>query len=367
MYKRLRKLFLNYIPILVKVPLLQRIPFLYPALQVRPSSSTILITDRCNLRCLMCKQWRKTGKKELKTEEWKRIIDDLKSNGIKNIHFSGGEPLLRKDLKELVSYASSNGFTVGMTTNGILLTKEILEGLVEAGLRSVAISVDAIGEDYDKIRGVENSFDKLKNALSAIRDVRKNKNIDSYINFTLMKDSLKKLGSVKELGDSFGIPIAVCLLDKSSEIFSLNENKDKFWIKKEEDLKELDNVTDYIRAKKTENPGSFIINFPSIDFIKNYFKDPVQKSVPCTSSQDRIIIDPYGNFLGGCMAMGSFGNIREESLKAISKKEKYIKAKRNMFYKNCAGCSCGYVFNIRTMPGLVVKDLFEKIRCSRKN
>ena len=254
-----------------------------------------------------------------------------------------------------------------MTTNGILLTKEILESLLDAGLRSVAISLDAIGKDYDKIRGVENSFGKLKNALSAIKDVRGNKKIDPYINFTLMKDSLTKLGSVKELADSFGIPIAVCLLDKASEIFSLSENKDKFWIETDDDFKELDNIIAYIRAKKIEDPSSFIINFPSIDFIKNYFKDPVQKQIPCTSSQDRIIIDPYGNFLGGCMAMGSFGNITKESFKNINKKEKYTKAKRNMFYKNCAGCSCGYLFNIRTIPGLMIKDLFEKIRCLKKN
>ena len=74
---------------------------------------------------MMCRQWRSPHDDELSTEEWKRLIDELKQKGIKNIHYTGGEPLLRRDLAELVRYAAERGFTVGLTTNGILLDKAI--------------------------------------------------------------------------------------------------------------------------------------------------------------------------------------------------------------------------------------------------
>ena len=68
--------------------------------------------------------------------------------------------------------------------------------------------------------------------------------------------------------------------------------------------------------------------------------------------------------MGGCMAMGTFGNVRERTLCELRSEERYRTAKRNMFYKRCSGCSCGYLFNIRSLPGLLVRDKFERMRRS---
>jgi radical SAM superfamily enzyme YgiQ (UPF0313 family) len=76
--RRIKKLLLNYIPIFIKTIFLHKIPSLYPFLEIRPSSCTIMLTHRCNLKCIMCKQWQEPEIEELKTEDWKRIIKDLK-------------------------------------------------------------------------------------------------------------------------------------------------------------------------------------------------------------------------------------------------------------------------------------------------
>lgn len=364
MLKRIRKISLDYIPTVFKAGLLRRAQFLYPLLKIEPSSSIIMITNRCNLRCMMCKQWRAPGGEELSTEDWKNIIKELKKNGIRNINFTGGEPLLRKDIAELIAYAVSNGFVVGLTTNGLLLDKKLMVSLIDAGLRSIALSIDALYNRYEQIRGQPGSFIQIEKAALLISQIRQKKRIDAYINFTLMNDTIKEFRMVKGFADSLGLPVAVCLLDKNSFIFNLEENKRNHWISERVAYGDLKELSDFLRAEKARKPSSLLLNFPMIDFISEYFKDPRQVSITCVSSQDRIIIDPGGNLLGGCFSMGIFGNIKDTPLRQLRKEKKYLCAKRNMFYKKCAGCSCGYQFNISCQPGLLIKDLFSRIRYS---
>jgi len=354
--RRIRKIFLNYLPILIKASLLHRLPILYPFLEIRPSSSILMLTNRCNLKCIMCKLWNEPVAEELGVQDWKRIIIDLKKEGIRNIHFSGGEPLLRKDLTELISFGSQFGLVVGLTTNGLLLNEEILSGLINAGLRSIAISIDALNHEYDKVRGVSNSFSRTKEAALLIAKMHRRGKIDAYINFTLMKENISELKKVKIFADEIGLPLAVCLLDKNSFPFDLAQNRNKFWIIEKQDFDDLQDALYFLRRELLRNPKSLIINFPAVDFIEDYFKDPIQKRIPCISSQDRVIIDPFGNLLGGCMSMGNFGNIKKREFKDLIRKSPYKMAKRNMFYKNCAGCSCGYLLNIRLSPSSVLRD-----------
>ena len=354
MNKRIRKALLTYIPNLIKTGLIHKAPFLYGLFEIKPSSCTIMITNRCNLKCVMCKQWREPSGQELPVDDWKRIVLDLKKNG--------GEPLLRKDLIGLVRFSSQNGFVVGITTNGALLTSVMLSELIDAGLRSIALSMDAVGGEYEKIRGLPNTFAQLSRAVEAVSLMRKSKKIDAYINFTLMKDNVKDLKMVKAFADSADLPLAICLLDKNSFLFSLEENNSKFWITGERDFEDLRNALDFLRNEKIKNPKSLIINFSAIDFIEDYFRDPRQERIPCVSSQGRVIIDPFGRLLGGCMSMGRFGSIKETGFKELSATHKYKIAKKNMFYKRCPGCSCGYLFNLR----LFLPSIFKNISAKRR-
>lgn len=375
MYKRARKIFLNYIPTLIKTGLLYKWPYLYPFLEIEPTSCMIMVTGRCNLKCVMCKQWRESRREELTNEDWKEIIKELKENGIKNIHFTGGEPLLREDLRDLISYSSQNGFVTGLTTNGILLRRDVLAAFIDSGLRSIAVSMDAVGEMYEKMRGLPGSFKIIEDAIKATAEIKRNRGVDAYINFTLMKSNIGELKKVKVFADGIGLPIAVCLLDRASSLFLVVENKKEFWISDNKDFEDLEELLSFLKDEKAKDPGSLIMNYPGIDFIREYFKDPRQTHIPCVSSQDRIIIDPYGNLLGGCMAMGNFGNVKERSFGRLRREARYKTAKRNMFYKKCPGCSCGYLFNIRCSPGLIVNDmtqraghiLFKDGLCSKKN
>jgi len=357
--KKIRKAAFTYLPNVLKTTILRRAPALFGIVEMNPTSCNIMITTRCNLKCVMCKQWRIKPGEELNTDEWKRVIGELYGYGIRNVHFTGGEPLLRSDLEDLIRYASGLGMVVGMTTNGILIGEEKLTGMVGAGLASIAVSVDALGPGYEKIRGMQGSFSAIEKAVGAISSVRRRLGIDAYINFTLMRESISALKSVKKFADKAGLPLGICLLDKSSSIFDVAENKKTLWIDHESDSSELAALREYLKSEMTRHPGSILLSFSGIDYISGYFKDPRQPGIPCAISQDRIFIDPYGGLFGGCLSMGTFGSLKDERIGALLESDKYKAAKKRMFYKMCAGCSCGYMYNIRHMPGLLIGDLLK--------
>lgn len=127
-------------------------------------------THACNLRCKHCGSdcGGLTSAKDLSTEEikgaFKSIAEDFDAKTIM-LAVTGGEPLLRKDLFEVMKYATGLGFRWGMVTNGSLVDGDAVEKCHAAGMSTVTVSVDGLRETHDDIRRFEGSFDRAINAL----------------------------------------------------------------------------------------------------------------------------------------------------------------------------------------------------------
>jgi len=108
-------------------------------------SLRITLTNRCNVNCLYCHHdGMVQSKDEMNAEELYTICKIAKKNGVKKIRLSGGEPLLKKDIVEIVEKINSLDFKdISMTTNGILLEK-YAKPLKEAGLDRVNVSLDTL-------------------------------------------------------------------------------------------------------------------------------------------------------------------------------------------------------------------------------
>ena len=103
------------------------------------------MTQRCNLKCVHCYAHavEVDGTDDINTEQAKAMIDDLAAFGAPVMLFSGGEPLVRKDLVELASHATGKGMRAVISTNGTLITPQKARELKEVGLSYVGISLDA--------------------------------------------------------------------------------------------------------------------------------------------------------------------------------------------------------------------------------
>ena len=118
------------------------------------------VTRRCNLKCVHCYAHAKDMEfpDELSTAEGKALLDDLAQFGCPVVLFSGGEPLMRKDLIELADYAVKKGMRAVISTNGTLITPAVAQQLKSVGLSYVGISLDGMEETNDRFRGKPGAF-----------------------------------------------------------------------------------------------------------------------------------------------------------------------------------------------------------------
>jgi radical SAM protein with 4Fe4S-binding SPASM domain len=159
-------------------------------------------TNACNLKCKHCYQRaEKPTPDELTTEERLAIVDQLEENNVSALAFSGGEPLMRKDLLEVAEYAHDRGLYVSVATNGTLFTKTAVEHLKRSEVGYVEISLDgATRETHDSFRGVEGSFERT---LQGIKNAAKS-GLYTCIATTATKDNLYEIPDIIELAKKLG-------------------------------------------------------------------------------------------------------------------------------------------------------------------
>ena len=126
------------------------------------------LTYRCNLACPYCYVGSERNKKELTTDEWKNVIDQIPFYGI--VTLVGGEPLIRKDFVEILGYVSHKVWgKVHVVSNGILITDEIIKAFIKYHLLLLSVSLDGFGENHDKNRGKDGIFDKIISNLENLK------------------------------------------------------------------------------------------------------------------------------------------------------------------------------------------------------
>lgn len=170
---------------------------------VRPPYSLLAeMTHRCPLHCPYCSNPLEMVQKasELSTGEWFRILTEAADMGVVEVHFSGGEPLLRDDLGILVEHANALEMYTNLITSGIGLTTEGAMRLREAGLANVQVSFQA-GERKlsDRIGGYK-AFERKRKAVEAI----KNAGIHLSLNVVLHRLNLDHLNEIIELAETLG-------------------------------------------------------------------------------------------------------------------------------------------------------------------
>ncbi|MGD9817489.1 MAG: 12,18-didecarboxysiroheme deacetylase [Desulfomonilaceae bacterium] len=162
------------------------------------------ITRKCNLKCVHCYSHSEDRdySGEMTTEQGFELLDDLSGFGVPVVLFSGGEPLIRPDILELMNHAVSKGMRAVVSTNGTLIDEKMAKSLKDIGLSYVGISLDGLERIHDEFRRVPGTYSRV---IRAIKNCKEH-GLKVGLRFTINKRNFQEIPGVFDLVESENIP-----------------------------------------------------------------------------------------------------------------------------------------------------------------
>jgi MoaA/NifB/PqqE/SkfB family radical SAM enzyme len=331
---------------------------LAPRLHVRPLVAELFLTDNCNLKCVSCACWRTVTRSELDGAEWRRVLDQIADLGIVKANFTGGEPLLRRDAPELMAYARDAGIrTLHLNTNAILLDDRRLKAVLDAGVRSVNVSVD--GPDaaqHDAIRGKAGAFDTTIDALQRLLAHRDELNMRVRMNYTVMRSTVAALPEIMRLAQRLRVQLYLNLATDHTFLFRDGQVSIESRIDREQVDRALAEVEDVLRADRR-----FVPRYSELSYLRGHFDDLLQRRLPCAESQLKLMVHSTGQ-VGGCWGHDAKDNVRTTPLKDIVAGTHYRDEHERFFRKECVGCGSNYALNLAWRPRTYAADMLWRAR-----
>lgn len=260
----------------------------------------IRVSENCNSHCFMCHYAGKRDSYNITLDQYKDILKYAKRNKIKMIRFTGGEPLIHKDIIEFIKIASEEGFLTSIITNGFLLKRKAKE-LADNGLYECIISLDGSNESiHDELRNFKGCF---SNILKGIEEIRKyNQNILLRVNTVVSGRNIHDLVNIYKLLIKLKVNQFSVIPVKSKEN-TWDDNSEKYYkeflraIKKNDDKKlqflgyskifagtskkEISETFNNNRRMISSNPCSVI------DYVRFYIPES-DLLVPCNCIAHRL-------------------------------------------------------------------------------
>jgi MoaA/NifB/PqqE/SkfB family radical SAM enzyme len=303
-----------------------------------PILGTVLTNYNCNYSCKMCdlprrgEQLKNKGVKELSTAELKILLADFADLGTCGIGFTGGEPLLRDDIFELLKTTRDLGMVAHLNTNGSLLNEEKVNKLLDSGADSLNISLDAAtAKVHDRIRGHIGAFDKAVEAISRVDYFRKKRGIPIKIKAVsvLSPDNIDEIYDLIKLAISLKVDYVDFIPEQKFRNNPREHSADFF--------KKLDNVISYlIKVKDIKIENSIY----QLKLFEKSFKGE-KSPLTCYAGYNSYGVDCYG-LIYPCMPwfnwMKPVGNIRD-----IGLKDHWYSAEYNTVRKTIARCRDCYL------------------------
>lgn len=302
------------------------------------------LTYRCNLACPYCYVGNERNKKELTTEEWKSVIDQIPFYGI--VTLVGGEPLIRKDFVEILEYVSRKVWgKVHVVSNGILITDEIIKAFIKYHLLLLSVSLDGYGDNHDKNRGKDGIFDKIIANLEHLKAQKPSQMVD--IKTIVLPNNLDDLPKLYKLCDEMKFNfLSISFLRNNNwkqnsvlqESF-IPEFTQNYPIEKYFDIEHFKEVYREIIALSIKS-GVKLRFSPKFEYQKDVLQGiekffnlssealPQDVYKPCLYPYTNMMINPEG-FVYPCLSQ-KIGNVREKSLKELFNAPQYCCFRKNL-------------------------------------
>lgn len=318
-------------------------------------------TNRCNLRCKHCYINAEDidYSNELTHDEAREFIRDLAAMRAPVLLFSGGEPLLRKDLFELGRYAVDMGLRAVISSNGTLIDDEMAQKIKMAGFQYVGISIDGAPETHDDFRNKKGAFDEALRGVKACQKI----GIKTGVRFTVNKHNQQDLPEIFDILKNEGIP-RFCMYhlvyagrgEQMIEMDTTLDEKRKILELVSQKTVELHNQGVEVEILTTDNHADGIYLLNQIRRRQPERSEEIIKLLEmhggCSAGTKFANVDPQGN-VHPCQFWQDYsvGNIREkpfseiwtsddELMVKLREKEKHVTGKcGSCNYKSlCAGC-----------------------------
>lgn len=276
-------------------------------------------------------------KEELNTKEAKALLDEIVKAGFKIMIFSGGEPLMRSDIYELVEYASQIGLRPVLGTNGTLITLEVAKKLKNSGLMGVGISLDSLNPSkHDNFRSYTGGWDKAVNGMENCKKA----NLPFQIHTTIMNWNMDEILDITDFAVQIGAAAhhIFFLVPTGRGVHIKNEA-----LGKEEYEKTLKSIMLKQKEVSIELKPTCAPQFMRIA-AENNVETRFRKG--CLAGTAYCIISPSGNVQPCAYLDTPVGNIRGIPFSDIWKNNAVLKELRTLNYKGkCGFCnykrSCG--------------------------
>lgn len=352
-----------------------------------PLKLTVASTFQCNHQCQICSVWRvyrdepAKAAQELTADEFGRIFHELRDS-LLFLDWGGGEPFLRKDLREILGCAARTcpklaSFVItsnGLLTSRIVPTVSDLAGAHPRHQFSLGISLDGEEEVHDRIRGRTGAFKAACDTLRELKRLsRERRNVEVKISYTLChlnpgrfadfhQRVLRPLGlnagdvgfNLEHVGNLFQTQgfSSRTVGEISSEEFTAGIRKDIEYALgqiRQERLPALQRLKSFYRTFFLEN-------------IPGYLEHPDRMVIPCAAARNSLYLDPYGNFYPCVVWTRRLGSCREGGIGAFWKSEAAEQVRQTIDRKQCPVCwnACEAIPSLLTswrMAGCVMRSL----------
>ena len=295
----------------------------------RPTSIALLMTERCNARCIHCDIWKNRGREDRPTcDQWKTVLSDLRRwLGPVNVVITGGEALLNPDTVELVTHGTSIGLVVEVLSHGFWRDQTVLERLALARPQRVTISFDGVGAAHDRVRGRENFAATTELSILTLSKIRRELSLPMKIRLktVIMRQNLDDVCEVAWFAKRNGLEVFYQPIEQN-----YNTVEDPKWFEHTENwptdpAKAVAVVNELCELKRHGLPIANTFN--QLELMIPYFTDPRQLRLAVrshTAHEKRLLcaamtslqIQANGD-VRVCLARGPVGNIREQPIREI--------------------------------------------------
>ena len=337
---------------------------------IAPTVLQINITSRCNSRCRMCNIWKNKEINDVPIDRIEAILDDKIFKSVEYLIISGGEPTLRKDLAEIIDIIISKMQKIkkiSLPTNG-LATRQIINitRLIAKSCNrhniflSLGVSLDGVGECYEKVRGISGGFARVVATLNGLKELKDEVGFVFGIGSTISSLNVRDIPQLIEISRKTNIDINFVIAALSDSYYKNSEQADLVNFSKDE-LEYLEGIfNELIKRNGVFNEMSYYYR------EVNRMLGGRKRNLPCLFSNQGLVLDSNGDMFY-CINSRKIGNALGEAPSELYFKQENLNYRKCIEQEICQTCyaSCFIGVGVKKLifPFLffLVREMLSKV------